>query len=230
MPSVALGAFDVTPLELVSAYAPFANGGWRIAPRLVTRIEGPDGQVLWRSAVQRAPAMDPRDAYEMTSMLEGVVDYGTARVVRAMGVTGPVAGKTGTTNNNADVWFVGYTPTLVAGVWFGYDTPRSISANATGGRLAAPAWADIVLAGWRQQDTVSWTPPAGMVPAVIDPESGELAGPWCPHRETDWFRPGSAPTDTCTMHTAPPAAAMADGLGDWVRALITRGLKRLIRF
>jgi 1A family penicillin-binding protein len=230
VPSIALGAFDVTPLELVSAYAPFANGGLRVSPRLVTRIEGPDGRVLWRSSVQRERAMDPQIAYEMTSMLEGVVDYGTGHVVREMGVTGPVAGKTGTTNNNTDAWFVGYTPTLVAGVWFGYDTPHAISPNATGGRLAAPAWAAIVRAGWAEPDSARWTPPAGMVPAVIDPESGQLAGPWCPHRETDWFRPGSAPTDTCTMHTAPPAPRIANGIADWVRALIARGLRRLIRF
>ena len=230
MPAIALGAFEVTPLELVSAYAPFANGGLRVTPRLVTRIEGADGRVLWRSGVERAPAMDPENAYEMTSMLEGVVDYGTGRVVREMGITGPVAGKTGTTNNNADVWFVGYTPSLVAGVWFGYDTPHAISPDATGGRLAAPAWAAIIRAGWREPDSSRWVPPAGMVPAVIDPESGQLAGPWCPHRETEWFRPGSAPTDTCTMHTEPPAPRMADGFENWVRGLIARGLRHLIRF
>ncbi|MDE3052724.1 MAG: PBP1A family penicillin-binding protein [Gemmatimonadota bacterium] len=230
VPAIALGAFEVTPLELVSAYAPFANGGRRVTPRLVASIEGPGGRVLWRSAVETAPAMDPRNAYEMTSMLEGVVDYGTGRVVRDMGITGPVAGKTGTTNDNADVWFVGFTPTLVAGVWFGYDTPRAISPSATGGRLAAPAWAAIVRAGWREPDSSRWVPPAGMVPAVIDPESGQLAGPWCPHRDTVWFRPGSAPTDTCTMHTEPPAPSFADGFGDWVRALVARGLRHLIRF
>src|SRR5213078_3691383 len=98
--------------------------------------------------IQTTPVLDPRDAYEITSMLRGVVDYGTGRTIRDMGVTGPVAGKTGTTNSGNDVWFVGFTPTLVAGVWFGYDTPRPISYNAAGGRLAAPAWAEFYIGGW----------------------------------------------------------------------------------
>ncbi|MGH7690703.1 MAG: transglycosylase domain-containing protein, partial [Gemmatimonadaceae bacterium] len=197
VPAIALGAFEVTPLELVTAYAPFANGGQRVTPRLVTEIDGPGGRVLWKGRVQTAPAMNPQDAYEMTSMLEGVVNFGTGRAVREMGVTGAVAGKTGTTNDNTDVWFVGYTPTLVAGVWFGYDTPTPIGRSATGGRLAAPAWASIVREGWREPDSSRFTPPAGMIPAVIDPESGQLAGPWCPHRKTEWFSPGATPTDTC---------------------------------
>jgi 1A family penicillin-binding protein len=230
MPSIALGAFEVTPLELVTGYAPFANGGVRVIPRLVTRIEGPGDRLLWQSAVQRERAMDPRDAFEMTSMLRGVVDFGTGRVVRDLGVRGPVAGKTGTTNNNTDVWFVGYTPTLVAGVWFGYDTPRPISHDATGGRLAAPAWAWIVRSAWQEPANSAWGPPAGMVPAVIDPESGQLAGPWCPQRATDWFKPGTAPTDTCAMHTAPPAARLAQGFDDWIRALVARGIRRVIHF
>ena len=150
-PAIALGAVDVTPLELVAAYAPFANGGLRVRPRLVRRIEAADGTVLW--AAEIAPAdtvMDPRDAYQITSMLRGVVDNGTARTVREAGVRGAVAGKTGTTNNGADVWFVGYTPSLVAGVWFGYDTPKQIAPHASGGHLAAPAWADFYLNGWRE--------------------------------------------------------------------------------
>ena len=229
VPAIALGAFEVTPLELVTAYAPFANGGARVTPRLVTEIDAPGGRVLWKSRVQTAPAMDPQNAYEMTSMLEGVVNFGTGRVVREMGVTGPVAGKTGTTNNNADVWFVGYTPTLVAGVWFGYDTPTPIGHAATGGRLAAPAWASIIRAGWREPDSSAWTPPAGMVPAVIDPESGQLAGPWCPQRKTEWFKPGTAPTDTCQMHAGPQMPSIAEGLSDLIQGL-ARGLQRIIRF
>ena len=94
--------------------------------------------------------MNPQDAYEITQMLQGVVNYGTGKAIRDMGVTGPVAGKTGTTNSGEDVWFVGYTPTLVAGIWFGYDQPRQISTNASGGRLAAPAWAEMYQAGWHE--------------------------------------------------------------------------------
>lgn len=227
VPAIALGAFEVTPLELVSAYAPFANGGVRVTPRLVTEIDAPGGHVLWKSTAHTEQAMDPRDAYEITSMLEGVVNFGTGRVVRDMGITGAVAGKTGTTNNNADVWFVGYTPTLVAGVWFGYDTPTPIGHGATGGRLAAPAWASIMRAGWHEPANSEWIPPANMVSAVIDPESGQLAGQWCPQRKTEWFKPGSAPIDTCTMHAAPQMPSIAEGLSGFLQGL-ARGLKRMI--
>ena len=234
-PSLALGAMEVTPLELVSAYAPFANGGIRVQPRLVRRIEAPDGKVLWAQEIARAPAMDPRDAYELTSMLRGVVDYGTARVIRDLGVDGPVAGKTGTTNNGADVWFIGYTPSLVAGVWFGYDQPTQIASRAAGGRYAAPAWADFYKNGWREPRGADWLPPDGMVSAIIDPETGELATEYCPRKERDFFKPSRVPTTHCDLHTYRPPAIYADdgtvqgGRGDWLDQL-GRRLKRILRF
>ncbi|MEP6493898.1 MAG: PBP1A family penicillin-binding protein [bacterium] len=209
VPSIALGAEGVTPVELVAAYAPFANGGSRVTPRLVTRIEAPDGTLLWSSETQRGPAMDAQDAYEITQMLQGVVNYGTGRVIRDMGVTAPVAGKTGTTNDGTDAWFVGYSPTLVAGIWFGYDTPRQISTNATGGRLAAPAWAEFYQAGWHEPRGSAFAVPVGMVPAVVDPQSGELATDWCPSRQRQWFKPGSEPQEPCHLHTGPPAGQIA---------------------
>ncbi|HMG94959.1 MAG TPA: PBP1A family penicillin-binding protein, partial [Gemmatimonadaceae bacterium] len=151
VPSMALGSAEVTPLELVTAYAPFANGGFRVKPRLVRSIETKDNPRLWQQEEGRGtPVMDPRDAYQVTSMLQSVVDYGTGKAVRDYGVTGLVAGKTGTTNSGTDVWFVGYTPTLVAGFWFGFDNPAPIGGDASGGRLAAPAWAEFFLNGWRE--------------------------------------------------------------------------------
>jgi 1A family penicillin-binding protein len=201
VPSIALGSMEVTPLELVTAYAPFANGGYRITPRLVRRIEAPDGTLLWSAESQPAmPAMDPRDAYQMTTMLRGVVDYGTGRAIRDNGIKAPVAGKTGTTNGGTDVWFVGYSPSLVAGIWFGYDTPRPISSNAAGGRLAAPAWAEIFKAGWRETAQSFVIPEQGMESAIIDPESGQLATEWCPRRVREWFKLGSAPQEGCQLH------------------------------
>jgi penicillin-binding protein 1A len=158
--------------------------------------------------------MDPRDAYEVTSMLRGVVDYGTARVIRDYGIKTPVAGKTGTTNSGNDVWFVGYTPTLVAGVWFGYDTPRPISYNAAGGRLAAPAWAEFYMNGWREPRGSTWNHPEGMVPVVIDPETGGLASEWCPRREIDWFKPGTEPQEQCLVHTGWPTQVAGDVTAD----------------
>ena len=205
-PAIALGAVDVTPLELVAAYAPFANGGLRVHPRLVRRIEAADGTVLW--AAEIAPAdtvMDPRDAYQLTSMLRSVVDNGTARTLRDAGVRGAVAGKTGTTNNAADVWFVGYTPTLVAGVWFGYDTPKQIAPHASGGHLAAPAWADFYLSGWREpaSSEEAWRPPSGMTMRLIDPGTGMLANEWCPVKKREYFKPGTEPTERCNVHLEP---------------------------
>jgi 1A family penicillin-binding protein len=203
VPSIALGALEVTPLELVAAYAPFGNGGYSVRPRLITKIIAPDGTVLREFESVRAAnpdAMNPQDAYELTSMMRGVVDFGTGRAIRDYGITVPIAGKTGTTNSGADVWFVGYSPTLVAGIWFGYDTPRPISTNASGGRLAAPAWAEIFKTGWREPAGSNWDVPPGMVAAVIDPESGLLATDWCPNRVREYFKPGSLPRDVCNLH------------------------------
>ncbi len=229
VPSIALGTLEVTPIELVTAYAPFANGGYRVSPRLVRRIEGPDGTLLWSSEPMLTPAMDPRDAWQVTSMLRSVVDHGTGHAVRDVGVTGPIAGKTGTTNNNADIWFVGYSPTIVAAVWFGYDTPRPLPGGASGGRFAAPAWAEFYERGWRETGTDAWwTPPAGMVSRVIDATTGELAGEWCPTTQEEWFKPGSEPTQLCREHTPPQApieAAVAS-----VGQKIGKALKRIFSF
>jgi len=205
VPSAALGALEVTPMELVTAYAPFANGGWRVTPRLVRRIQTADGQILWSSDNQRVRVMQPQDAYQLTSMLRAVVDYGTGNVIRDLGVDGPVAGKTGTTNDGTDVWFMGYTPTIVAGFWFGYDTPRSIGYNASGGRLAAPAWADFYLNGWDEPNPPgAWDPPAGMTPVIIDARTGYLATEWCPITQREYFKPGTEPTTPCPVHSGPP--------------------------
>ena len=240
-PAMALGAVDVTPLELVAAYAPFANGGLRVHPRLVRRIEAADGTVLWSSEVTPPDTvMDPRDAFQVTSMLRGVVDEGTGRTIRDMGVRGAVAGKTGTTNNADDVWFIGYTPTLLAGVWFGDDTPRPIAPHATGGHLAAPAWADFYMNGWREPATMTangWEAPPGMVMRIIDPLTGMLAGEFCPERKREWFKPGTEPTEVCNVHTAPEEPIFDMPQGIRVPDPIRRGaqgiggiLRRIFRF
>jgi 1A family penicillin-binding protein len=209
VPSAALGALEVTPMELVAAYAPFANGGWRVTPRLVRRIQTADGVVLWSNDNSRARVMDPIAAYQVTSMLQAVVNYGTGNVVRDLGVEGLVAGKTGTTNDGTDIWFMGYTPTIVAGFWFGYDTPKPIGYNASGGTLAAPAWADFFTNGWDEPDPPhAWDPPPGLVPVTIDARTGYLATEWCPITQREYFRPGTAPTTPCPVHSAPPEPVM----------------------
>lgn len=226
VPSIALGALEVTPLELVTAYAPFANGGYRVHPRLVRRIEAGDGSVIWANDVApRDSVLDPRDAFQLTSMLQSVVDEGTGRAVRALGARGPIAGKTGTTNDGTDAWFVGYTPSLVAGVWFGYDTPHSMGPAATGGRLAAPAWADFYVHGWPQGERDEpWRPPPGLVSRLIDAGNGQLAGEWCPTTRLEWFRAGTEPTRYCEEHATPPDSE--DSFGDKIVEL----LKGIFRF
>lgn len=202
-PSLALGAYEVTPLELASAYAPFANGGFRVGTRLVRRIAKPDGTVLWtQEEPERQQVLDSMVAYELTSMLRAAIDYGTGRVIRDMGVKTMMAGKTGTTNSGADVWFVGYTPTVVAAFWFGRDDPSSLGSDASGGRLAAPAWAEFFIQGWREKGG-TWRAPQGMVPATIDPTTGELANEWCPTRVTEFYRPDHQPSVSCRFHYEP---------------------------
>src|SRR5919108_622527 len=226
VPSIALGALEVTPLELVTAYAPFANGGYRVKPRLIERIVSSDGRVLWKTDSVLDLVMDPQDAYMMTSMLRSVVDHGTAHAVREWGARGPIAGKTGTTNDGADVWFVGYTPTVAAVFWFGHDQRVKLSGDMSGGSAAAPAWAEFFTSGWRERpDGDEWEPPLGMVAVDIDAFTGELAGPWCPATQTEWFKPGMEPTEYCREHPE-PEDTWADDFGE----KIASAFKKIFRF
>jgi membrane carboxypeptidase/penicillin-binding protein len=159
--------------------------------------------------------MDPRDAYQVTSMLQSVVDYGTGKVVREYGVKGLVAGKTGTTNSGTDVWFVGYTPTIVAAFWFGFDAPAPISGDASGGRLAAPAWAEFYLNGWKETASPNaWNPPPGMIERTIDPTTGYLATEWCPVTRNEYYKPERPlPDIPCPVHG--PDSPDEQNNGDW---------------
>ncbi len=224
VPAMALGALEVTPLELAAAYVPFANGGMRVRPRLVRRIETPDGTLLWRAPdPKRERVLGPAEAFQLTSMLRSVVDGGTGSMLRDLDVTGPVAGKTGTTNNGADVWFVGYTPSIVAVVWFGYDSPRPIATNASGGRFAAPAWAAFYRNGWKERPNTEWAPPPNLVSRTIDAFNGDLANQWCPVTQKEWFKPGTGPKQVCHEHEAPPEDPIEElgrRLGEAIRGLL----------
>ncbi|HUR00841.1 MAG TPA: PBP1A family penicillin-binding protein [Gemmatimonadaceae bacterium] len=207
VPSMALGSLEVTPIELVTAYAPFANGGFRVKPRLLKSISTSDEIPIWsvddvEGKTQLTPVMDPKDAYELTSMLQSVVNYGTGRVVHDNFPNDMIAGKTGTTNSGTDVWFVGYTPTVIAAFWFGFDTPASISGDASGGRLAAPAWVDFYKNGWKEKAPANaWGPPPGMISRTIDPSTGYLYGEWCPASRRQYYKPGAElPTQQCPNH------------------------------
>ena len=213
VPALALGAGAVTPIELTAAYAPFGNGGLRVTPFAVERVEDVFGRILWQHPTADAPrVLQPTDAFLVTSLLRGVVDDGTGRGVRSAGIRGPVAGKTGTTNDGADVWFVGYTPTLVAAVWFGADEPQPLGGNATGGRLAAPVWARFVKEGWHSPERDSaWRAPVGVESRQIDLASGKLAADYCGESRREWFKVGTAPKEMCDTESALTLALRAYG-------------------
>jgi penicillin-binding protein 1A len=199
VPALALGAGAVTPIELTTAYAPFANGGRRIAPYLVAKVEDPFGRVLWqRPSAPSSQALEAPDAFLVTSLLQTVVDRGTGYAVRSAGIRGPVAGKTGTTNDGTDVWFVGYTPSLVASIWFGADAPTPLGENASGGRLAAPQWARFLRDGWHSpEEDAPWAPPPGIESRQIDIGTGKLASDWCGPSRREYFKLGTAPKGSC---------------------------------
>jgi penicillin-binding protein 1A len=204
VPALALGSGEVTPIELTTAYAAFGNGGYRVTPHMLMGVDDAFGRKLWRGQTpSTTQVLDSSDAFLVTSMMRSVVDEGTGRAVRSAGIKGPVAGKTGTTNDGADVWFVGYTPTLVAAVWFGLDTPQPLGGSATGGHFAAPAWSEFVRDGWHSpsRDT-AWQPPRSLLPMQIDVASGTIASDWCGESRREWFKPGSEPHDQCTGMTA----------------------------
>ena len=203
VPSVALGSFEVTPLELAAAYAPFANGGLAVQPSFVVRVEDRNGKLLWESAPSDpVRVIDPRDAFLLNSMLQSAVDEGTGGAVRAGGVHVPMGGKTGTTNDNRDAWFVGFTPTLVAAAWVGDDARRPLGGQSWGASLAAPLWADFYRSGWadREEEVEGWPAPDGMVQVAIDAETGLLAGQFCPVTRVEWFRSGTEPDQECEEH------------------------------
>lgn len=223
-PSTFLGAADVIPIELVAAYAPFANGGSAVKPRLIRRVEDASGRVLWEARRERRYVMSPSVAFLTTSLMRDVVDHGTGSGVRQAGLPYSIAaaGKTGTTNEAADVWFVGATPDVVAGVWLGFDRPQRILSNASGGGLAAPVWGK-VMAGYYQSHTApaGWNPPAGLLEVNVDRRTGKLATAACPGSDvrTEYFIPGSEPTEYCPVHPE-GAGGWFDrtlrGIGDWL--------------
>ncbi|HEV2131524.1 MAG TPA: PBP1A family penicillin-binding protein [Longimicrobiaceae bacterium] len=200
LPSTALGAAEVRPLELVQTYAAFANGGNRVEPHFVRRIEDRDGIVVWEANPERQRVLDPAVAFVLTSILRDVVDRGTGTAVRAAGFSAPAAGKTGTTNAATDVWFVGYTPDLVAGVWIGLDNPQTIVRGASGGTLAAPVWGQVMRRIYSDRSAPSeWSPPSGVVTEQVDRTTGAVVSEWCPAQGptyTEYFI-GAAPRGIC---------------------------------
>ena len=212
VPSMALGAGETTVLRMVTAYSMLANGGRRIQPTLIDRIQDRFGKTLYRHdqrvcqscdaerwANQNEPklvdnreqVLDPLTAYQITSIMEGVVQRGTAQVVKAIGRH--VAGKTGTTNEAKDVWFVGFSSDLVVGVYMGYDRPRSLGNSATAGQYAAPIFRDFMQVALKDKPDVPFRVPPGIKLITVDAKSGVRASG--PGTIVEAFKPGSSPPD-----------------------------------
>jgi 1A family penicillin-binding protein len=203
-PSSAIGASVVQPLDLVAAYTTFANLGTPMEPRFIYRIEDRNRKVVLSREIQALPpALDPRVTYVVRDMMRDVVERGTAASIRRyLPASVPVAGKTGTTNENSDAWFIGLTPDLVAGVWLGFDKPVSIAKGAAGGSLAAPVWGKMVAKYYASQPqlvashaTEQWLPPLGVIMGDVDRMTGELATDQTPaeRRYTEYFVEGTEP-------------------------------------
>ncbi|MGH7460307.1 MAG: penicillin-binding protein 1A, partial [Longimicrobiales bacterium] len=202
-PSIFLGAAEIIPVDFVAAYSTFSNGGLRVAPRLINRVEDAHGKVLWRAPNTAVQALDSATAFLTLSLMEEVVDHGTAGSIRRRGFWLPAAGKTGTTNDAKDVWFVGMTSDLTAGVWLGFDQPQTIMPNASGGLLAAPVWADMMKKIYEKRpQSAGWVAPPSLTAVTIDARTGRLAARNCPEGDVrvEYFVPGSQPADFCPLH------------------------------
>jgi penicillin-binding protein 1A len=173
-PSMALGVASITPIELATTYTTFATLGTRAMPRFIIRVEDQAGRILWEPKVETHPGvMDPRVAYISTDIMRDVVDHGTGYPVRETGYNGVAAGKTGTTNDATDAWFIGFTPEVVADVWIGYDTPSPLGSAGTGGVMAAPVWGRVMRRYYAKRPPApEWTMPEGVVSRNVDPSTG----------------------------------------------------------
>jgi penicillin-binding protein 1A len=190
--SIALGSSGVSLLEIVRAYSVFANQGYLVQPAFITKIEDRSGNILEEMNPVRKKVIDASTAYIMTSLLEGVVKFGTGHRVRALGR--PVAGKTGTTNNLHDAWFVGYTPRFITGVWVGYDQERSLGKGETGSRAASPIWLGYMQEILKDEPVRVFQVPEGVVFAKIDAKTGLLPIPESKETIFEAFKEGTAPT------------------------------------
>jgi penicillin-binding protein 1A len=216
--SYALGAGETTVLRMVTAYSMLDNGGRRVKPTLIDRIQDRYGHTIFRHDQRecvgcaadkwsgqaeptlidhREQVIDPMTAYQITSMMEGVVQRGTATVVRDVGK--PIAGKTGTTNEEKDVWFIGFSPDVVCGVYMGFDKPRHIARLATGGHLAAPVVRDFLKVTLADKPPIPFRVPPGIKLIRVDAKSGMRAGPGDPKVILEAFKPGTAPPDSYSV-------------------------------
>jgi penicillin-binding protein 1B len=198
-PSVALGAYETTPMEIAGAYTLFANGGKRVAPSTVASVRAADGAVLYEHEPDPVPELDPRVNYLMVSLLEEVLSSGTGAGVRSRGFMLPAAGKTGTSH---DGWFAGFTSELLCVVWVGFDDNRELGLE--GAKSALPIWTEFMKRASslrRYRGATPFIQPPGLVAMHICMDSGQLAGPNCPRTRMENFIDGTQPVVECTLHS-----------------------------
>ncbi|HEY5219667.1 MAG TPA: penicillin-binding transpeptidase domain-containing protein, partial [Gemmatimonadaceae bacterium] len=190
---------------MIAAYTTFATLGTRAAAIGITRVESADGKVLWQQDPQLSTILTPQQAWLMVDMMKDVVTKGSAAGSVGEFFHVPAGGKTGTTNDGADVWFIGYTSDLVAGIWIGLDKPAKIKANAQGGLLAAPAWTAFMTEVYRRKPVPpDWPRPEGIVTREIDFTTNMLRTQYCPPADvmSEVYLPGTEPMRACDVHTA----------------------------
>ena len=219
VPSLALGSGLVTPLDLTAAYAPFANGGEAIEPRALLRVTDADGDIVQRATIERTRVMSAETAFQMFTMLQDVIERGTGAGARAMGVRFTAAGKTGTTNDYKDAWFVGFSSALVVGVWVGHDQPATIAPSGSGSRIALPIWSDFMRRAVRYRQPRPIEAPASLRQVALCRESFLQPMQMCP-RYIEYFKEGDdVPGAQCPLHTGTWEERVERGVEGFFRGL-----------
>jgi penicillin-binding protein 1B len=194
-PAMAIGAYDATPLDIAGAYTIFANNGVRLQPWMIASVRDANSNVIDNFTTQSRSVLDPRATYLTLSLMEDVINHGTAAGVRGLGFTAPAAGKTGTSH---DAWFAGFTSNLLCVVWVGNDDYSDIKLE--GAQVAAPIWAEFMKRATQlpqYSDTQTFEPPAGITEVSLDKATNLLADTACPDDYTAAFLDGTQPTNTC---------------------------------
>ncbi len=203
--SLGLGTYEVTLAEMVQAFSVFANQGIRTEPFGILSVKDNTGKIIENNTPVGQEVLDPQTAYIMVNTMKDVIDRGTGRAIRKLGFTYPAAGKTGTTNDNVDAWFIGFTPDLTCGVWVGYDERQSLGKKQTGGEAAAPIWAEFMKAAMEGKPVKDFPTPqnfeSDFVKKKVCLDSGLLASVYCPHTQDEIFKKETAPTKICNIHT-----------------------------